>query len=222
MFELIFQPSCGPFVIALLVLLGIAILEGVCLLLGFGLFQFLDTLLPDYQAGPDLDISSDIEAQPALSRFLSWLRVGKVPLLMLLVIFLTCFGLIGLGIQLLFSNLFGFFLNSLLASIFVFIISLPCVRLFAGILEKIMPNDETDAVSVETLVGRVGIITIGEARQNSPAEARVRDQHGTTHYVMVEPDNSDTIIKSGSEVLLIKNNGTTFIVIPNPSQSLMD
>ena len=54
-----------------------------------------------------------------------------------------------------------------------------------------IPKDETTAVSDASLVGRVGTIVIGTASAGRPAETRVHDEHGTTHYIMVEPEGPD-------------------------------
>ncbi len=219
-----------PFTVALAVMFGIAILEGITTFLGAALSNVIDALLPEM---PDADVAADAEldsgvdgaetqAPNALSRVLGWLRIGQVPVLMLIVIFLSGFGLIGLGLQSLTQNTLGFLWPGAIASIAAFALSLPLVRIFGGVLGRIMPQDETEAVSVDTLVGRIATITIGSARAGRPAEARVRDIHGTTHYVMVEPDNPNESIDAGSNVLLVKREGSVFKAISNPNPTLVD
>ena len=85
-----------PFTVALAVMFGIAVLEGVMALMGFALSGVLDSLLPDMDFDIEADVYADLETPSPFSRLLGWLRVGKVPMLMLLIIFLTGFGLIGL------------------------------------------------------------------------------------------------------------------------------
>lgn len=219
-----------PFSIALMVMLGIAVLEGITALFGAALSNLIDALLPEM---PDADITLDtdlgsgvdgveVQSPNALSRVLGWLRIGQVPVLMLLVIFLTAFGLIGLGLQSFTQNTLGFLWPASLAAIAALIPSLPLMRLLGGLLAHILPKDETDAVSVDTLVGRVATITIGTARQGRPAEARVRDTHGTTHYLMVEPDDPGQAFDAGAQVLLVKHTGSVFKAIANPKPSLVD
>ena len=53
------------------------------------------------------------------------------------------------------------------------------------------------------------------------AQARLRDAHGQTHYVMVEPDG-DMELAAGSEVLLVRRAGPRFLAIPNPNPLLSD
>ena len=218
-----------PFTVSLAVMLGIAVLEGVMTLMGAGLSGFLDSLLPEIDADVDVDLGSDssmgaseVPAVTPLSKLLGWLRVGKVPVLILLVIFLTGFGLLGLTIQSFVHNTAGFFLPGLVASGIAFFLALPVVRVFGGAISAIMPKDETDAVAEKSLIGRIAVITIGTARKGSPAEAKVKDQHGLTHYVMVEPDLEDDTFASGTAVLLIKQEGSVFKAIENTNPALID
>jgi hypothetical protein len=73
-----------------------------------------------------------------------------------------------------------------------------------------MPQDETTAVSLDSLVGKRGTITVGTARRGSPAQARVKDIHGQSHYVMVEPQEEAHPIAEGETVLLIRRDGHIF------------
>ena len=224
------QPENLAFAVALVLMLGIAVLEGITTLLGAAFSSVLEALLPDFDppaaSGVHLDMDvadgADVEAPYALSRFLSWLRVGKVPILMLLVVFLTAFGLIGLGLQGLAHNVSGHLLPGWLASIPTLLLSLPMVRLFGGVLERIIPSDETEAVSVDSLVGRIATITIGTASVGRPAEARVSDSYGTTHLLMVEPDLQQDSFSAGESVLLVKREDSVFKVIANNNPSLQN
>lgn len=230
MFDFILADENLPFTVALAVMFGIALLEGVTSLMGLALSQALETLMPEFDfevdagMGSELDpgVSVEMESPAALSRFLGWLRVGRVPMLMLLVIFLTGFGLIGLSLQSFVDNLFGTLLPGLLMSIPAVFLALPVVRVFGGVLSKIMPGDETDAVSEESFVGLIATITLGTAKQDSPAEAKIRDVHGTTHYIMIEPDNTGAEFNAGESVLLVRKDGPVFKAIVNPNSALVD
>ena len=80
-------------------------------------------------------------------------------------------------------------------------------------LARIMPGDETTAVSLDSLVGRRGTITIGTARRGSPAQARVKDIHGQPHYVMVEPYDDAHALVEGDTVRLDRREGNIFIAL---------
>lgn len=219
MIELVSAPANLPFSVALVLMLAIALLEGVGTIFGLGLSSFIDSLLPEI----DLDVDFNADGGPmALSRVLGWLRFGQIPALIWLVVFLTCFGLVGLMIQALVLETIGSLMPGVLASTAAVAISLPAVRVFGGGLAKILPKDETDAVSDVTFIGRVAVITLGTARQGSPAEARLQDQFGQAHYVMVEPDLAEEAFFQGDQVLLVKKAGALFRVIKNSSANLVD
>ncbi len=212
------------FVIALAVMLLIALIEGVASLMGAGLSGMIESIFPDLDGGVDLDIDLDGPQTnpPAFTKFLSWLRVGEVPVLMLLVVFLTVFGLIGLATQSAARGALGFYLPQWLVVAAVVLVSLPVVRVLGGLLAMVMPKDETTAVNESSFVGRIATITLGKARSGSPAQAKLRDEHGQAHYVMVEPDSPDLELAEGAKVLITERHGAVFKGIPNPTAALVD
>ena len=221
MWDLINAPQTLIFGVAIMLMLMLGILEVFSLLFG-GISDWVDTMLPDSltdAAHPELGL--DAVDAGVFIRFLSWLYVGKIPLLMLMVVFLAIFGLLGYLLQSILFGTLGFYLNGLLAAVAVWFASLPVVRVVAGGLYKIMPKDETTAIEEKSLVGRVGVVVLGEARPGSPAEVRVKDGFGQQHYVMVEPDG-EAVLKQGEAVLLVSMQGNIFKAIVNPSGSLVD
>lgn len=218
MLELLSAGENLPFTVAIFVMLAIAVAEGAALLLGFGLSETIDALLPEV----DLDVGLNPDGASAFTRLLGWLHVGKVPVLMILIVFLTAFGLIGLVVQTVFNGVFGTFLPGWMAAIPVFFLALPVVRGGAGLLALVLPGDETDAVSEETFVGRTATITLGSARLGSPAEAKLTDEHGYTHYLMLEPDREGVTFEQGTDVLITENTGGTFRGIVSDSPGLKE
>jgi hypothetical protein len=180
-------------------------------------------LLPDIDIDVDVDLDADgAVSGNSLTRLLGWLRIGQVPVLILLIILLTSFGLIGLGIQSVAHGAVGFMLPGWIASVPALIVSLPVVRVLGGGLAKVMPKEETDAVSEASFIGRVAVITLGSARSGSPAEARLKDEHGQVHYIMVEPDSDKEAFEQGSTVLLVKQESAVFKAIQNTNEALID
>lgn len=220
MWNLITAPENTVFGVALMLMLMLGLLELVSLLSG-GFTDFIDNLLPDSLTEAHAEVGLDAADAGVFIRFLSWLYVGKVPLLMLTVVFLAMFGIVGLLVQTAFAAVTGSYLNGCLAAAATWFASLPLVRGTAAGLYKIMPKDETTAVAQNSLVGRVGVVVIGEARQNSAAQVRVKDRFGQQHYVMAEADTED-VLKQGDAVLLVSLEGNTFKAIANPSGSLTD
>lgn len=212
--EFLFSDGNYPFAVALVLMLIIAVLEGVLVVIGLGLSQLIDGLLPD------VDLSADGEVpNMGLSRFLAWLRIGQVPVLIILVLLLMFFGLSGVLLQSLLMSAFGFMLPAIVAVIPALAVALPLTRLLTGLLGKVLLKDETEAVSSASFIGQVATITLGEARQGSPAEARFRDQFGTTHYLMVEPDGDETY-RAGDSVLLVQQKGAVYLCIRPDNQHL--
>lgn len=212
MFEFITLSQNIPFAVSLMILCMIALLEGVGLIFGAGLSNILEGLLPEGDWVVDID-GPDIESHGIFGKLLSWLRVGKVPVIVLLIVFLAGFGISGLVLQSLLNNTLGFVLPAYIAVLPAIFLTLPVVRIFSGMLAKILPKDETDVVSSDSFVGKVAIITLGKASQNSPAQAKFNDQHGQTHYVMVEPDDAQATFAQGEAVILVKQAGAKFYAI---------
>ena len=235
MLELLLAPQNQPFTVAITLMVLIALLEGVGTLLGAGIFSFLDALIPDIDG--DLNVGAveasgadslgDINAPEAgsagaLSRFLGWLRIGKVPVLMLLIIFLTAFGISGYMIQGLAAGTAGVFLPSWLAAGLACLASFPVVRTGALALEKLLPRMESSAVSPESFIGRMATITIGTATSDMAAEARLMDQHGQAHYIHVKPEAGHAELSPGVPLLVVRQEDGVFIAIENNDQLMVD
>lgn len=208
MFDFLLAAGNVPFVAALVLMLLIGAAEAMGLGAGLALGEGLD--------GLDGDVNVET---PSL---LSWINVGRLPLLMLIVVFLFAFGMTGLIGQRLVAAILGQPGPWFMAAPLAFAVALPVTRVFGRGVSRIMPKDETSAVSRDSLVGRVAVIVTGEARQASAAQARVRDQHGQVHYVMVEPDNAADVFAQGASVLLVRHAGAKYFAIHNTSASLQD
>lgn len=218
----------APFAIALLIMLGLAVVELIALVTGFSVNDVVDDFVAGHLevtagSGSGMEATSPGEASSMVGRFLAWLHVGRVPVLMILIVFLTVFGVIGLIGQGILRGATGFALPSIIAAPAVFMASLPVVRSATGLLARMMPRDETSAVDIATLVGRTAVVTGGTARTGLPAQARVRDSFGTDHYVLVEPEDEGASFATGSVVLLVRQQaGGRFTVIANPNAALID
>ena len=87
---------------------------------------------------------------------LGWLHFGKVPILVILVIFLTAFAVTGFVVQFAARAVIGSFMPLPIAVALAFVAAVFGVRVLGGALSKVIPRDETTAVSDASLVGRVG------------------------------------------------------------------
>jgi hypothetical protein len=186
---------------ALVVVLGIGVLELLALAVGGSLSSVMDGFVGDVPDGGGL----------------AWLHVGRLPLLVILVLFLTLFSLLGFALQGVVSGVFGQGLPALAASPLALAGSLPATRAVGSALVRIMPRDESAAIAASSFVGRTATVTAGEARAGKSAEARFQDEYGQTHYVMVEPAAGSPNLGAGERVLLLRELSTgRYQAILNP------
>lgn len=202
-----FAQETWPFGSALLLMLALFVIEGAGLLFSVSPSGWLDGLMPDL---PD-----SVEGP------LGWLHLGKVPFLILLGIFLAGFSMSGYTIQAFSHTLLGRLLPVWLAAAPAALAGMAMVNGLGGLLARVMPSDETSAVSELSLVGRAGVVVQGIARQGVAAQLKLRDMHGRTHYVLVEPDLPDDSFEEGAAVLLVKKNGARYMGIRNPHPELI-
>jgi hypothetical protein len=182
--------------LAFVIALGTMVLIGLVEAVGLG----------SSALGHDLDLDADGD-------WLGWLGFGRLPLLMLLVVFLACFSVIGLVGQQIALSSFGALLPGWIAIPAAGVAALPATGGMARIIGAIMPRDETTAIGIDQLVGLHAQIVVGTATQGSPAKARVRDFHGQVHHVMVEPDIASARFAEGAEVLLVRREDHLFRAI---------
>ncbi len=198
-----------PFALALGAMLLLAILQ----LVGLGDFG-TDTDL-------DLDLDPDVDGATGLmGGITTLLGIGRVPFFIWLIVFLFLFSAIGISIQGLAESLTGAPLYTWLAVVLSLGATLPVTATLVRPLARIMPQDETSAVGLDSLVGRRAEITTGRAAAGYPARAKVRDRHGHTHYVMVEPHEQSSEIHEGEQVLLVRREGQTFFGMPLSERKL--
>lgn len=201
-----------PFVVALMLLILVTVLEGASVLMGFNASGWLDHILPDPWDGVH---------GPADS-LLGWLHVGRVPALVLIVIFLAAFSFTGLAINLVVHRVFGFWVHALISTPVAVISAMPVVRILGAGLARVIPKDESSAVTLDTLIGQVALLVGGEARKGNPAQGKVVTNAGQTLYLMIEPDDAQVTFVSGDKVLLVRQlGGTRFAAIPNPRPDIL-
>lgn len=158
----------------------------------------------DFDAPDGLDAGGFGDALSSLFGF------GRVPLMVWLACLLFTFGALGLIGQALLASTLGAPLPAALAALIAGGAALPLNGLTIRPLAAIMPRDETTAVPLDALVRRDATIQIGTARAGSPARAKVIDTHGQAHFVMVEPHDAATELRTGDTVLLVRREGETF------------
>jgi len=212
--SLFLAPQSWPFLLAVVLLLAIALVEGLALLCGFSVSGWIDDLLPDASSADGFGHVFD--------SWLGWLHIGKVPMLIVMVILLTSFSIAGFVLNGVVHAILGGYPPALISAPVAFLVALPVVRASAATIARLVPRDETSAEPLENLVGRVAVVINGTARTNYPAQARVKNDHGQTLYVHVEPDGEGLQFREGDSVLLVKQiSGSRFLAIANPRPELL-
>ena len=206
--EALVAPQCAPFTIALGVMVAIAIIEGVGAVVGLSVNAALSELF-DIDA-PDADV--DGEAGGALSKTLGWLRIGRVPVLIALIVALTLFGLAGLAAQALAASVIGTPVSAWIAAPAIALAVLPVVRAANGAMGRMMPGEETEVVTRASLAGHTGVVTIGPVSAEVAGQCRVRDRHGQLHHPMIVADEPGEIA-TGEKVLLVEEEENRWKVI---------
>jgi hypothetical protein len=203
----VFASETAPFAVALGLTLAILVLELAGLIFGAQPSAMVDNALPDFDADvPEMELGP-------LSSMLTWLSFGKLPALVVIILLTASFGAIGFVGQDVLRRTIGFALDPWIASVPAAIGSLFVTRHAGMALARIMPKEETEAVSTKAFVGRVATVFRGVASSGHPAEAKLTDIHGKTHYVLIEPDEGEVSMPEGSEVVIIRQEGPVYRAI---------
>ncbi len=188
------------------------------LLIGLMILQMTGAtdLAPDL----DADMDGDVDGFGAADGLLSFLGLGRLPLMIWLALFLLLFMVSGYAGQQVVQGMTGSLLSPWLAAPLAIVAAIPATAVLARPLSRIMPKDETTAVSIDSLIGRFAVLGTGTATPGSPARAKVIDIHGHPHFVMVEPDNHGQQFTSGEKLLLVRRKGELFKAVSQGGQHL--
>ena len=203
MFAIFLTPAYAPFAIAFVVMIGIGLIEAIGLGLGH------------------LDLHADVHAEADGGSVLDWLGLGhELPILIWLTSLLGCFTLAGIAIQQGATALAGAPLHWGFASGGALIAGSLLNTLAANGLARIMPGFETSVISTDDFLRRRGTILEGTARRGSPARAKIVDQHGQAHFIMVEPHDDADAIAAGETALIVRRDGKLFYALPEANALL--
>jgi len=236
LFEILLDPGLLPFEIAVGVVLGLLILEIVVNQIGFSL---LGSSEPGFDGDAEIDFDGDFDLDAEAVEFdglaaedaidfepeadapeavagggaLSWLGFGKVPFTIWMTGILTAFGLSGYVIQLIANALFGAPLGPLVASALALPPALVLGGRFARAIGALFPKTKTSAISRRSYSRRRGVITVGTATHDNPAQARFADGHGNWHYAQVVPFDAKESLPQGTEVMILRSRDGTLRAI---------
>ncbi|TPQ33879.1 hypothetical protein C2U70_18230 [Bradyrhizobium guangdongense] len=199
--EHVMSPEVRPFAIAAAMIVIVGSIEVVSMLVGASLSEMLGTNI-DFGHPSDNGVINAI----------SWVNVGGVPLLIFILLLLGAFSITGFLIQDIARMVAGP-LPATLASVGAVAVSIPLVRATSRAIARVIPKDESYAVGLGDLVGRVGEVVIGPLDQGPPGRVSVADIHGNRHFVWAVAAPSSSPLAQGTMVLLVDRDGTRFVAV---------
>ncbi|MBT1444425.1 DUF1449 family protein [Shewanella sp. JM162201] len=190
-----------PFTVVLAVILLLGIIEALSLVTGLSLMG----LLKDWDLA-DVDFDADV-AGGGFTGLIGWLCLNRLPLLIWLVLAMTCFVIAGYAVNYLGAMLLGTLLPGWLAILLALVFAALGCRYLGAPLATLLPKNESSAVSVDDFSGCIATVTLGRAVKGNPSEALLRDQYQQKHYVLVEPEDAGSEFPQGTEVVLLRRQG---------------
>lgn len=223
MLAYLLAPENITFAIALGLLATLGAIQAVSLLLGAEVFGFLQSWVGQLgepgHGGAHVDVGhgGDVSVSHHTPSFgeavLSLLGVGKVPFIFTFLSFLFVYACIGYNVQWVVGSASGTLWPLWLASLVAFALSLPVLRLVNEVLGRVVPRDESYAVSEDSFIGKLAVVTIGTVTFERTSEAKLTDEFGRTHYVQVVSDEAGQSFREGTEVVLVGRRGSFFTVV---------
>jgi YqiJ-like protein len=199
--EHVMAPEVRPFAIAAAMIVIVGSVEVVSMLVGASLSEILGVAV-DFSHPSDSGVINAI----------SWINLGGVPFLIFILLLLGAFSITGFLIQDIARMVAGP-LPASIASAGAVVVSIPLVRISSGLIAKLIPKDESYAVGLGDLVGRVGEVVIGPLDQGPPGRVSVADVHGNRHFVWAVAAPDSAPLAQGTLVLLVDRVGTRFVAV---------
>ncbi|HIO95753.1 MAG TPA: DUF1449 family protein [Campylobacterales bacterium] len=194
-------PEMLPYSVAFMIFTLFAFLELTSLILGWGLFDFLDDIFSINHT----DI--ELESTTSLGSFFGYINPQKVPFSMVLVSFFFIFGFTGTLLQ----NILGL-LPLIITLPTVFLVTFILLRHTTNLIGKLLPKETTEVVSTDSFIGKKALILDPIAKKDFPARAKIKDIYDETHYIRVEPFDKADIFVEGDEVIVIEKSNLIFFV----------
>lgn len=191
------------FTAAIGIVFALGLIEGLGLLLGLSLVALFDNISP-IDMDFELDANAGEVTTGGLTQLLGWLCLNRLPLMIWLVLLLTCFGIIGYIINYTSVNIFSAALPVIITVPVALVLGLILTGRVGHKVANILPQNETSAVSTSSFEGKIAVISSGTARLGSPTQASLVDDFNQKHYIMVEPIEEGHTFTTGDEVILVQ------------------
>jgi hypothetical protein len=201
--DILLAPEVRPFAIAAAIMVALGAIEFLTTLVGFSLAEFFGK-------------EAAVEADSGLSGLFFWINAGRLPLLILLILALGVFSIAGFLLQGV-AHMVGTAVPVAIAAIAAAAGSIPVIRTTSRGLSRIIPRDETYAVSESDFVGKVAVVSIGPLDQGLPGRVRLKDVFGNWHTVAARASLDSAPLPVGASVLLVDRDARSFVAISAPA-----
>jgi hypothetical protein len=203
--DILLAPDVRPFAIAAAIMVTLGVIEMLTTLVGFSFGQFLGQ-----------DASVDTGSHHGLDGLFLWINAGRLPLLMLIILALGIFSIEGFLLQGI-AHMIGTTVPVAIAAVAAAAGSLPVIRSTSRGLARIIPRDETYAVSDADFVGKVALVSVGPLDQGLPGRVRLKDVFGNWHTIAARASPDSEALPVGASVLLVDRDAKSFIAISAPA-----
>ena len=195
--ESLFSDAYQPFTIATLVIAGILLLEMIGVTSALTHDVEIDT---NGTIGHDTEIGADHDGITIAHA----LGIGQgMPLSIWLVCLLATFAITGTIFQNVLELITGAALPGWVAAGIILVPALLINRLTATLVYKVMPKDETDAVTEESFLGQYGELVRGPVNKVMTGEAKLVTRGNIAHRLPVVAFY-DEEIPVGAQVLILR------------------
>lgn len=211
--DFLFDPANRFFLWGLALIAAVLVLEIIATVVGLSMMINHDV---DVDIDHDMHVngSHDIEWDTGFSHTLSEVTgFGKLPVMVFVVLFVGMFSVFGLATNAFLHFSFPYFMGVALSSLVSFLITVPVTGRIAGFIARILPRDESNAISMEDLLGREATIIVGVATNHINATALVKDFYGVLHQVSVRTLEEGLAIPTKSTVRLEEHTDQGFFYV---------
>jgi membrane protein implicated in regulation of membrane protease activity len=191
-----------PFAVAAVMIVLVGGVEIASMLVGLSVSELL---------GQSVDLSHG-DGDSGVGHVLSWVNVGGVPLMICILLGLGIFSISGFLIQDV-ARLVAAPLSATAAGVLAAAVTVPLLRGATRYAAQLIPQDESYAVGLSDLVGRVGEVAVGPLDGGLPGRVRVKDVHGNWHMVTASAAPGSPPLEKSTSVLLVDRKDGRFIAI---------
>jgi hypothetical protein len=199
------------FVVALVVLAVLSIMVVLATLLGA-------INLPE----ADADLEVDWDSDGILNGLLEFFGITAMPLSIFVLLATCSFFVTGYILQMVAVGVRGAFLPGWIAIAPALAVTMVSCRVVGKGFAKTKFKLHTTAVTSSSFLYRLVTIQNGIAKSGLSAEAKLVDDHGQTHYILVEPKNPEESFPQGSEVVLVEQVGSKFLAASGNVEDILN